>query len=466
MHERKEERTFLFGDFRFEVLEGSLNTLRLLYRQGNPKPLKLQPKSLEVLECLLCHAGKKLSRDAICLEVWRVVKGDLDVHIRAIRRVLKDDPEHPRYIESVRGYGFIFVAEVRGPSEQGAKESQHSDRILSDEEIGRFEEFFGPGTAGASNSSPRAVIVVQAEHTDKVVEAINVDRNAEFKKRPGNRAYKARMWVNYNDLLGAQAIIRLFDSHRLQQPQLVLSAHYDREDRSISPAATLLAAMGLGFTDRSARAFALCQAWMRVVPDSEAGDAIALHEKLVLPNRNAADPKTLVPPNRSPADLEKLGFFPAHNLPGFWERRPRDWSNTYLDNWDAWHRNNSQPPVEDYAIILRHTNYVRTRKQVLFVLAGFTERGTAVAGRYLAFHWRRLSKRYVHDKDDDGDFLIFIVGPSDPGLFRDWEEDEQFAITPLDVYEADIKGCAWFDRVTSRLGPRSRYKIPIRPAPE
>lgn len=439
--------SYYFGDFRLDRLAGPVNVTRRLFRVRSTIPVNgIGQKSLELLEYFLQNPKTELEREALYQAVWKGEKGDwvttVDAHLKLIRAALDDKPEDPKYIRNIRGHGFEFLQDVIPPKSTASPGDAIAAK-LSPQDAQAFEEFFGAGAAEAGSSSARGVIVVQADQIDKLVEAINVNAHAEIKKTPGNRSYKARTWANFNDLLGAQAIVRLFDSHRLRPPQIVLSLHNSREDLNIPSDTTFIAAMGLGFTDRSARAFKLCHAWMRVSRTTEAGDAVALHEKLMLRICRREDAK-------------QNALIPAADVPGFWARVPRGWDSAYLDSWLAWHKvDNAEPTVQDYAIILRHTQEVGHRKQVLFVLAGFTELGTAVAGRYLAGHWRGLWKKYVHGQPHDGDFLALIEGPSDPGQFGVWEENEGFAITPQAVFDAGIHGCPWFDRVAARVAPRS-----------
>ncbi len=74
--------------------------------------MELNPKEFELLALLLRNRGQVISREQILREVWghdffgndRTV----DVHIRWIRQKLEADPEKPRYLITVRGYGYKF----------------------------------------------------------------------------------------------------------------------------------------------------------------------------------------------------------------------------------------------------------------------------------------------------------------------------------------------------------------------
>lgn len=81
------------------------------------KELQLSAREFDLLEILIKNAGRAMSRDDLLKLVW----GDewvgdsrtLDVHIRWLRLKIEDDPASPKYIQTVRGYGYRFA----GPEE-------------------------------------------------------------------------------------------------------------------------------------------------------------------------------------------------------------------------------------------------------------------------------------------------------------------------------------------------------------
>ncbi len=85
---------------------------RQVWRAGCP--IKLRRREFELLGVLMENAGHALSRHALLDRVWgEDWVGDprtLDVHICWLRSKLGDDPSAPRYIQTVHGYGYRFVA--------------------------------------------------------------------------------------------------------------------------------------------------------------------------------------------------------------------------------------------------------------------------------------------------------------------------------------------------------------------
>jgi TolB-like protein/DNA-binding winged helix-turn-helix (wHTH) protein/Tfp pilus assembly protein PilF len=85
--------------------------------------LKLERIPLEILILLLEHRGEIVSRDEIVARVWgNDVFLDTDNSIRGairkVRQALKDDPETPRFIQTVTGRGYRFIAPIISPQEE------------------------------------------------------------------------------------------------------------------------------------------------------------------------------------------------------------------------------------------------------------------------------------------------------------------------------------------------------------
>ena len=80
--------------------------------------LDLTPKALSVLEYLMTHPDEVVSRERLLNAVWGweypAGTRTVDTRMAELRRALEDDPAQPRYIETVPGEGYRFVAAVRG----------------------------------------------------------------------------------------------------------------------------------------------------------------------------------------------------------------------------------------------------------------------------------------------------------------------------------------------------------------
>lgn len=97
-----------------------LNFLQLsIHPQLEQVFLEQQPLDLTRTEyrCLLYLAKNRqriLTRDLLLAELrgidWQLDNRSIDILISRLRRKLQDDPSHPRYIATIRGSGYRFVA--------------------------------------------------------------------------------------------------------------------------------------------------------------------------------------------------------------------------------------------------------------------------------------------------------------------------------------------------------------------
>jgi TolB-like protein/DNA-binding winged helix-turn-helix (wHTH) protein/Tfp pilus assembly protein PilF len=109
----KIEVSLKFGDD-FELDCGA----RQMRRSG--RVLKVERIPMEVLLLLVQQRGQLVSREELVEKIWgKDVYLDTDNSIngaiRKIRQVLKDDPEQPRFIQTVTGKGYRFIAPVIVP---------------------------------------------------------------------------------------------------------------------------------------------------------------------------------------------------------------------------------------------------------------------------------------------------------------------------------------------------------------
>ncbi|MGA8050109.1 MAG: two-component system response regulator OmpR [Burkholderiales bacterium] len=94
-----------FGDFEFNLATRSLT------RDGKPVPLTTGEFS--VLKVLVQNPRTPLSRDKL-MELARgreyeVFDRSIDVQISRLRKIVEQDVAHPRHIQTVWGFGYVFV---------------------------------------------------------------------------------------------------------------------------------------------------------------------------------------------------------------------------------------------------------------------------------------------------------------------------------------------------------------------
>lgn len=96
-----------FGDFVLHVEE------RKLTRAGAAVPLTSGEFAL--LKALVLHAGRPLGRERLLELAYgpgrEATDRSVDVQILRLRRIIESDASNPRYIQTVWGVGYVFVAE-------------------------------------------------------------------------------------------------------------------------------------------------------------------------------------------------------------------------------------------------------------------------------------------------------------------------------------------------------------------
>ena len=96
-----------FGPFRL------FPALRRLERDG--KAVEIGSRALDVLMQLVKQAGRVVSKAELLAAIWpdtTVVEGVLRTHVYGLRKALGDGAAGPRYVTSVAGRGYCFVAPV------------------------------------------------------------------------------------------------------------------------------------------------------------------------------------------------------------------------------------------------------------------------------------------------------------------------------------------------------------------
>ena len=97
-------------EFSYEEL--TINYASCLVNIGG-KAIKLSPTELKIIFFLSQNPGRVYSRKQIIDNIWRdetfITDRAIDVHIRRIRSQIEKDIENPRYILTVRGFGYKFA---------------------------------------------------------------------------------------------------------------------------------------------------------------------------------------------------------------------------------------------------------------------------------------------------------------------------------------------------------------------
>jgi two-component system alkaline phosphatase synthesis response regulator PhoP len=104
--DKKEENLFRSG------------VLELDFRQyvchKNGREVSLTVHEFELLKYLIRNRGQVINRDELLDKVWGkdvfVTPHTIDTHMANLRKKIEDDPSSPRFIISIRGIGYKFIA--------------------------------------------------------------------------------------------------------------------------------------------------------------------------------------------------------------------------------------------------------------------------------------------------------------------------------------------------------------------
>jgi two-component system, OmpR family, alkaline phosphatase synthesis response regulator PhoP len=101
---RKEGTVVVLGEVKLDFTNRE-------YWRGSER-LLLTTKEAELLRYLVAHQGQVLSRERILAAVWKeapnITPRTVDTHVAWLRSKIETEPNHPRYILTLRGEGYRF----------------------------------------------------------------------------------------------------------------------------------------------------------------------------------------------------------------------------------------------------------------------------------------------------------------------------------------------------------------------
>lgn len=98
-----------FGDFRLDC--GRFELCRKGY------PLRVERKPMELLILLVSRDGQLVTRTEIAKQLWSSdvfvdTEHGINTAVRKLRQLLRDDPDDPKFIQTVTGMGYRFIAPI------------------------------------------------------------------------------------------------------------------------------------------------------------------------------------------------------------------------------------------------------------------------------------------------------------------------------------------------------------------
>jgi DNA-binding winged helix-turn-helix (wHTH) protein/Tol biopolymer transport system component len=125
-----EDKYYFFDDFKVDA------SRRILLKGGQVVPLK--PKSFDLLLVLIKRRGEIFSKNDLLDAVWEnqfVEEKNLTVQIAALRKAFGERKDENRFIATVPGKGYRFVAPLQNSPNEIIYETKQLERITIEEEI-------------------------------------------------------------------------------------------------------------------------------------------------------------------------------------------------------------------------------------------------------------------------------------------------------------------------------------------
>ena len=177
--------TFRFGDFELDV--GAYELRR------NGRPVRIERQPMDLLLLLVERRRQLVLRSEIVDRLWGkdvFVDVEMGVHtaIRKVRQALRDSPDAPRFVETVSGKGYRFIAtvEVHGApdADAGLTKAQPAAAALSVNDA-PIEIAIAAGLTRPVDGGDAVASIAAAAVADPAVEAEAAPPRAAFQLRSG-----------------------------------------------------------------------------------------------------------------------------------------------------------------------------------------------------------------------------------------------------------------------------------------
>jgi class 3 adenylate cyclase/DNA-binding winged helix-turn-helix (wHTH) protein len=206
-----------FGAFQLDVRD------ERLWRGSNV--IRLKPKALAVLRCLLTHAGQLVTKDVLFATVWpETVVSDavLAAAIRELRRALGDSARSPYYIETVHGRGYRFIAVVEPLPHKAADSSAPTMPLVDNasrlcpacQQVNAIDASFCNACAAPLSSD-----TLQATAAEPLTSAMPAGTGnvSAAKSMPPQEAERRQLTVMFCDLVASTPLAETLDPEELRE---------------------------------------------------------------------------------------------------------------------------------------------------------------------------------------------------------------------------------------------------------
>lgn len=141
----KDPTIYEFDNFR-------IDSGRRLIFNGGEGPLPLTPKAFDTLLYLVTHNNEVIRKDELISAIWPdtiVEENNLNKNISALRQLLGETPGEHRFIVTVPGKGYKFVADVREITDRPTYEPESRPEPERQESQSKWFLFVAAGVLAA-----------------------------------------------------------------------------------------------------------------------------------------------------------------------------------------------------------------------------------------------------------------------------------------------------------------------------
>jgi DNA-binding response OmpR family regulator len=100
-----EEERYRFGEFTLDLQSHSL--------MRGDEPIELTPGDFALLEAFISRPNRVMSRDSLIEQLKGYERSpydrSMDVRVTRLRRKIEPQPEHPQFIRTIWGKGYMFT---------------------------------------------------------------------------------------------------------------------------------------------------------------------------------------------------------------------------------------------------------------------------------------------------------------------------------------------------------------------
>jgi eukaryotic-like serine/threonine-protein kinase len=159
------EVSFAFGPYEADLSSSEL--------RKNGVRIKIQDLPLRLLAVLAEKSGRVVTRQELQKRLWPSdtfvdFEDGLNTAVRKLREALSDDPDNPRYIETVPRHGYRFIAEVEFPNGNSSKQAAVVTTFLPSGES-PFSDTASPPPSATVSATPTATVASQESSLGKAI---------------------------------------------------------------------------------------------------------------------------------------------------------------------------------------------------------------------------------------------------------------------------------------------------------